>query len=85
MIKIVFSEVESPTSAEEAIDLERSSGVRAINASKTPSIVNIIEPETGSIKSITLAGGESLILKKSLGDRVFSQSKSIRISGVSIY
>ena len=84
MIKIIFSEVESPTSAEESIDLNSSSGFRAINTSKTPSIVNIIDPE-GSTKSITLSGGESLILKKGLLDKVFSESKAIRISGVSIY
>lgn len=84
MIKIVYSEVESPTTAEESIDLDRSSGVRAVNTSKTPSLVNILTVE-GIIKSITLVGGESMVLKKSLADRVFSQSKYVRISGVSIY
>lgn len=84
MIKIVFSEVESPTTAEEAIDLDSSSAVRAVNTSKTPSIVNIKDP-SGPIKSITLVGGESLILKKQSTEVVFADSKNIRITGVSIY
>ena len=84
MIKIVFSEVESPTTAEEAIDLDSSSAVRAINASKTPSIVNIKDP-SGQIKSITLVGGESLVIKKHSKELVYADSKHIRIAGVSIY
>lgn len=84
MIKIVFSEVESPTAAEEAIDLESSSAVRAVNTSKTPSIINIRDPK-GQTKSITLVGGESLIMKKQSNEVVFADSKNIRIAGVSIY
>lgn len=85
MIKIVFSEVESPTTAGEAIDLNRSTGVRAVNTAKTPSTLSIIDPETGHVRSITLVGGESMTLKKSQSDEVFSSTKTIRISGVSIY
>lgn len=84
MIKIVFSEVESPTAAEEAIDLESSSAFRAINTSKTPHIINITDSK-GQTKSITLVGGESLILKKQSTEVVFADSKNIRIAGVSIY
>ena len=61
MIKIVFSEIESPTTADNAIDLGRTSAVRAVNTSKTPATVNIIDPASKNIKSITLSGGESLI------------------------
>lgn len=85
MIKIIFSEVESPTTAEEAIDLNRSSGFRAINTSPAPAQVNITNPENGELKSITVCGGESIILKKSLTERVFCSTHTIRISGVSIY
>ena len=85
MIKIVFSEVESPTTAEDSIDLGRSSGVRAVNVAKTPIIVNLLDPQTGSTKSITLSGGESIVLKKALHERVFSSTQKVRISGVSIY
>ena len=85
MIKIVFSEVESPTTANEAIDLNRSSGVRAVNTAKSPCTLSIIDTEKGHVKSITLVGGESVILKKSQKDGVFCSTKTIRISGVSIY
>ena len=84
MIKIVFSEVASPTTAEEAIDLDRSSAVRAINTSKSPSII-YLKDHFGPTKSITLVGGESLILKKHSKDLVYANSKHIRIAGVSIY
>ena len=85
MIKIVFSEVKSPTKTEDATDLDRSSGFRAINTSKSPSLISILDPISGLTKSITLAGGESLILKKALGDKVFSSTNMVLISGVSIY
>jgi len=84
VIKIVYSEVESPTTAEEAIDLAGSSAVRAINVSKNPSIIYLVD-HTGPTKSITLVGGESLILKKYSKDLVYTNSKNIRIAGVSIY
>ena len=84
MIKIVFSEVESPTTADEATHLDSSSAVRAVNTSKTPSLINIVD-QLGSIKSITVVGGESVILKKKSKDTVFASSKTIRIAGVSIY
>lgn len=85
MIKIVFSEIESPTTADDAIDLGRTSAVRSVNTSKTPVTVNLFDPTSKNIKSITLSGGESLILKKTLEERVFCSSKTVRISGVSIY
>ena len=85
MIKIVFSEVESPTTAEEASDLNFSSAVRAINTSKTPSTIYIKDPTFGPAKSITLVGGESLILKKHSKEVVYASSKHVRIAGVSIY
>ena len=84
MIKIVFSEVESPTTAEEAITLNSSSAVRAINTSKTPSSIHHIDLD-GNVKSITLMGGESLILKKHSAENIYASSKNIRIAGVSIY
>lgn len=84
MIKIVFSEVESPTTADEALDLNFSSAVRAVNTSKSPSIL-YLKDHFGPVKSITLVGGESMILKKHSKDLVYANSKHIRITGVSIY
>ncbi len=84
MIKIVFSEVESPTATEDAIDLKSSSGVRAVNTASKPASITILSSH-GDSKSITLAGGESVILKKSSTDKVYSSAKTIRIAGVSIY
>ena len=83
MIKIVFSEVESPTTSEEAIDLGRSTGVRAVNTSTKPASLYIID--NGETKSITLVGGESLVMKKYTVSTVYGSSKTIRIAGVSIY
>ena len=83
MIKIVFSEVESPTSQVESTDLNRSSAVRVVNTSKSPSTLNVVSKD--STKSITIIGGESLIIKKHLDDRIFCSTKTVRIAGVSIY
>ena len=85
MIKIIFSEVKSPISAEDSIDLNHSSCVRAVNVAKTSSIVNLFDPITGEVKSLTISGGESVVLKKTLSERVYSSSQNVRISGVSIY
>ena len=83
MIKVVFSEVDSPTKAEDAIDLGRTTNVRAINTLKTCATVHIIDQ--GGEKLLTLGPNESILLKKSLEDKVYSSSKLVRISGVSIY
>ena len=84
MIKIVFSEVESPTKLEDAIHLNKTSAVRALNPTSKAATITIVSSGTQT-KSITLAGGESVILKKECTDTVFSSTKSIRIAGVSIY
>ena len=82
MIKIVFSEVASPTSKEDAIDLGRTTCVRAINTLKACVTIHILGEDE---KSITLGGGETILLKKGLDSKVYSSSNSVRISGVSIY
>jgi len=85
MIKIVFSEVDCPSSCDEAIDLEHSTGVRAVNtSSKSNAILHLLD-ETGVDKTITLVPLESLILKKTLKTLVWTSSEKVRISGVSIY
>lgn len=84
MIKIVFSEVESPTTPENAIDLNRSSGFRAVNLATKHSTIFIIN-ENGDEVSLSLVKGESVHLKKELGAKVYSSSGQVRISGVSIY
>lgn len=84
MIKIVFSEVESPTNPEDATTLNSSSGVRAVNSATKAALISILSV-SGESKSITLAGGESVILKKGTLEKVYSSSKTIRIAGVSIY
>ena len=85
MIKIVFSEVDSPTDSDQAITLNNSSGVRAVNCSKKPYLLHLIDNTTGEARSLTLVGGESLILKKHSYDKVYASSKTVRIAGVSIY
>lgn len=84
IFKLVTSEVESPTTAEEATELRASSAFRAVNTSSKPAVVFILDT-MGQSKSITLTGGESIVLKKTVTDKVYSSSKVIRISGVSIY
>ncbi len=84
MIKIVHSEVDSPTTVETSLNLGNTSAVRAVNLSKTPQTVSILTEE-GPTHTVTLTGGESLILKKTSLTRVYSSSKTVRITGVSIY
>jgi len=85
MIKIVYSEVESPTEPGLATDLGQTTAVRAVNTSPKAIALYVMDVEKRVTKSITLAGGESLILKKSTNERVYSLSKLVRIAGVSIY
>ena len=85
MIKIVYSEVECPSSGDEAIDLDHSTGVRAVNTSSNSSAILHLLDETGVDKTITLVPLESLILKKTLATKVWTASEKVRISGVSIY
>ena len=85
MIKIVFSEVDCPSSCDEATDLEHSTGVRAVNTSSKSSATLHLLDETGEDKTITLVPLESLILKKTLKTLVWTSSEKVRISGVSIY
>ena len=84
IFKLVTNEVESPTTVEAATELKDSSAVRAVNTSTKPASISILDT-TGQSKSITLMGGESIVLKKTISDKVYSSSKVIRISGVSIY
>ena len=84
MIKLVTTEIESPTTLETASELRASSAFRAVNTSSKPAVVSILDT-TGQSKSVTLSGGESIVLKKAVSDKVYSSSKVIRISGVSIY
>ena len=85
MIKIVFSEVDSPTDSDQAISLNNSSGVRAVNCSKKPYLLHLIDNTNGETRTLTLVGNESLILKKHSYDKVYASSKTVRIAGVSIY
>ena len=84
MIKIVYSEVDSPITVETSLVLGNSTAVRAVNLSKTPQTVSLLTEE-GPTHTVTLTGGESLILKKTSLARVYSSSKTVRITGVSIY
>ena len=84
IFKLVTNEIESPTTEETATELRDSSAVRAVNTSSKPAAISILDT-TGQSKSITLLGGESIVLKKTISDKVYSSSKVIRISGVSIY
>lgn len=84
MIKIVYSEVDSPLTVEDSLALGNSTAVRAVNLSKTPQTVSLLTEE-GPTHTVTLTGGESLILKKTSLARVYSSSKTVRITGVSIY
>ena len=84
MIKIVYSEVDSPLSVETSLVLGNSTAVRAVNLSKTPQTVSLLTEE-GPTHTVTLTGGESLILKKTSLARVYSSSNTVRITGVSIY
>lgn len=85
MIKIVYSEVESPTEPGLAIDVGQTTAVRAVNTSPKAIPVTVMDVEKRVTKTITLAGGESLILKKECKDKVYSLSKLVRFAGVSIY
>jgi hypothetical protein len=84
MIKIVYSEVDSPLTVETSLALGNSRAVRAVNLSKTPQTVSLLTEE-GPTHTVTLTGGESLILKKTSLARVYSSSNTVRITGVSIY
>ena len=84
IFKLVTNEIESPTTEETATELRDSSAVRAVNTSSKPATISILDT-TGQSKSITLMGGESIVVKKTISDKVYSSSKVIRISGVSIY
>ena len=83
MIKLVVGEIEAPEYIEDAITLKHSSGVRAINVSKKCQKVFVID-DRGE-KSITLPPHESIVIKKSIADRVYASSKEVLIAGVSIY
>lgn len=85
MIKIVYSEVDCPSSGDSAIDLNHSTGVRAVNTSSNISATLHLLDETGERKTITLVPRESLILKKTLLTKIWTSSEKVRISGVSIY
>ena len=85
MIKILFSEVNSPLTSEESIDLDNSSAVRAVNVSSKAAKLFIINSKSRETKSITVTGSESLILKKHSSDTVYASSKSVLIAGISIY
>ena len=82
--KLITDEVESPTTVETATELRDSGAFRAVNTSTKSATVTVIDTQ-GQSKSITLMGGESIVLKKTVSDKVYSSSKVIRISGVSIY
>ncbi len=84
MIKIVFSEVGAPLTLLESIDLDSCSAVRAVNTSSKPAQLFIVDV-SGTTKSITVVGSESIILKKHSSERVYASSKNIFIAGVSIY
>ena len=85
MIKIVYCEVDCPSSGDSAIDLNHSTGVRAVNTSSNSSAALHLLDETGERKTITLVPRESLILKKTLLTKIWTSSEKVRISGVSIY
>ncbi len=84
MIKIVYSEVESPITLETAITLGNTSSVRAVNLSKKAETISLLTEE-GETHTVTLTGGETIILKKQILARVYSSSNTVRITGVSIY
>ena len=84
IFKIITNEIESPTTEETATELRDSSAVRAVNTSTKPATISILDTK-GQSRSITLMGGESIVVKKTVSDKVYSSSKVIRISGVSIY
>ena len=84
MIKIVYSEVESPITLETAITLGSTSAVRAVNLSKKAETISLLTEE-GETHTVTLTGGETIILKKQILARVYSSSNTVRITGVSIY
>jgi hypothetical protein len=83
MIKVVFSEVDSPTTREDSIDCGRTTCVRAVNVSKAPHKLFIVDGENQT--SITVSVNESIQLKKAVSATVYATSESVRISGVSIY
>ena len=82
--KLVTNELESPTTLETATNLMHCSTFRAVNVSSDPATI-WIKSSKGISNSLTLMGGESIVLKKASADTVYSSSKVIRISGVSIY
>ena len=84
IFKLVTNEGESPTTLETADNILSCSAFRAVNTSSKPAVVSIVDQE-GLSKSITLMGGESIVLKKTTAEKVYSSSSVIRISGVSIY
>ena len=72
--KLITDEVQSPTTAETATELRDSGAFRAVNTSTKSATVTVIDTQ-GQSKSITLMGGESIILKKTVSDKVYSSSK----------
>ena len=79
MIKLVIAEAEAPTSKDNAHTVGNSSGVRAVNTSRRHHQVFVNDLQ------ITLPPSESIVLKKSISDKVYASSKDVLIAGVSIY
>ena len=84
MIKIVSTEVDCPSKRSDALSLDGSSAVRAVNLSHNHASIFVVTAN-GDEKSMTIPPNDVVILKKKTSDMVYASSDTIRISGVSIY
>ncbi len=80
--KPLSAEIASPTLASGASTVSDTTIVRAVNSSTTAYLVTIVNGSLADSSSLTLTGGETVLIPKASTDKIYAANAAIKLTSV---
>ena len=86
--KPLMTEINAPANAGAASNVKKAKAVRAVNTATTPHLLTLYAydsdyPAGGDSATMSLAGGETVLIKKKTTDKIFAANTAVKLTKIS--